>query len=338
MTHLVAEGLGWAPRGMSAILTDVSLSVAQGKVLAICGANGAGKSTLLRMIYRYQRPDAGRVMLGGDDLWALSPRAAACRVAAVLQEQPTDFALSVREMVGLGRTPHRHGFSGAGARDAQVIAASLYRLDLVRFADQPFGTLSGGERQRVMIARALAQEPELLVLDEPTNHLDIRHQLEVLGLLRALGLTVVLTLHDLTLAAEYADQILLLHQGRVLTQGAPDAVLTGENVARAFGVKARIDTSGDSPRSMFSTYCKTACLISQCGVRPCWAAASRMRVLSASSTLRPSVTVDMGCTFSQNKYNLFYEKCNPSGIRVNPFVGRFPNRMRAALANADLCI
>ncbi len=251
MTHLVAEGLGWAPRGLSPILTDVSLSVAQGKVLAICGANGAGKSTLLRMIYRYQRPDTGRVRLGGDDLWALSPRAAACRVAAVLQEQPTDFALSVREMVGLGRTPHRHGFSGAGARDAQVIAASLYRLDLVRFADQPFGTLSGGERQRVMIARALAQEPELLVLDEPTNHLDIRHQLEVLGLLRALGLTVVLTLHDLTLAAEYADQILLLHQGRVLTQGAPDAVLTGENVARAFGVKARIDTSGDSPRYSF---------------------------------------------------------------------------------------
>ncbi len=251
MTHLVVQGVGWSPRGQGAILSDVSFSVDQGKVLAVCGANGAGKSTLLRMIYRYQRPSNGLVLLDGDDLWGLPPRTAARRVAAVLQEQPTDFALTVREMVGLGRTPHRHGFSGAGARDAQVIAASLYRLDLMRFADKPFGTLSGGERQRVMVARALAQEPELLVLDEPTNHLDIRHQLEVLGLLRALGLTVVLTLHDLTLAAEYADQILLLHQGRVLADGTPDAVLTGETVAQAFGVKARIDTRGASPRYSF---------------------------------------------------------------------------------------
>jgi iron complex transport system ATP-binding protein len=251
VTHLVAEGLGWAPRGLAPILSDASFSVAQGEILAICGANGAGKATLLRMIYRYQRPDTGRVMLGGDDLWALSPRGAACRVAAVLQEQPTDFALTVREMVGLGRTPHRQGFTGAGVRDAQVVAASLYKLDLVRFADKAFGTLSGGERQRVMIARALAQEPELLVLDEPTNHLDIRHQLEVLGLLRTLGLTVVLTLHDLTLAAEYADQILLLHQGRVLAQGAPHAVLTPDAVTQAFGVKTRIDTSGTNPRYSF---------------------------------------------------------------------------------------
>jgi iron complex transport system ATP-binding protein len=157
MTHLVVQGVGWAPRGQDAILSDVSFSVGQGKVLAVCGANGAGKSTLLRMIYRYQRPSNGLVLLDGDDLWGLSPRTAARRVAAVLQEQPTDFALTVREMVGLGRTPHRHGFSGAGARDAQVIAASLYRLDLMRFADKPFGTLSGGERQRVMVARALAR-------------------------------------------------------------------------------------------------------------------------------------------------------------------------------------
>jgi iron complex transport system ATP-binding protein len=249
--HLVATGLSWTPRGGKPILSDASFSVARGEVLAICGANGAGKSTLLRMIYRYQRPDSGKVTLAGDDIWALPRRVAARRVAAVLQEQPTDFALTVREMVGLGRTPHRQGFSGAGARDGEVIAASLHRLDLVRFADKPFGTLSGGERQRVMVARALAQEPELLVLDEPTNHLDIRHQLEVLGLLRGLGLTVVLTLHDLTLAAEHADQLLLLHGGRVLAQGPPAAVLTPETIARAFDVTARIDTSGPSPRYSF---------------------------------------------------------------------------------------
>lgn len=251
MAHLVASGFSWAPRGGTSILHDVSFAVPQGQVLAICGANGAGKSTLLRMLYRYLRPDAGQVLLGGTDLWALNPRAAARRVAAVLQEQPTDFALTVREMVGLGRTPHRAGFAGAGARDAEVVAASLHRMDLVRFAAKPFGTLSGGERQRVMVARALAQEPKLLVLDEPTNHLDIRHQLEVLSLLRGLGLTVVLTLHDLTLAAEHADAVLILHQGRLLAHGAPRDVLTPGTINRAFDVTARIDTTGLSPRYSF---------------------------------------------------------------------------------------
>lgn len=251
MAHLVASGLSWAPRCGPPILHNVSFSAPQGQVLAICGANGAGKSTLLRMLYRYLRPDAGQVQLGGTDLWALSPRAAARRVAAVLQEQPTDFALTVREMVGLGRTPHRAGFAGAGARDAEVVAASLHRLDLVRFAAKPFGTLSGGERQRVMVARALAQEPELLVLDEPTNHLDIRHQLDVLTLLRGLGLTVILTLHDLTLAAEHADAVLILHQGRLLAHGTPRDVLTPDTINRAFDVTARIDTTGPSPRYSF---------------------------------------------------------------------------------------
>jgi iron complex transport system ATP-binding protein len=251
MAHLVASGLSWAPRGGASILHDISFAVPQGQVLAICGANGAGKSTLLRMLYRYLRPDAGQVLLGGTDLWTLNPRSAARRVAAVLQEQPTDFALTVREMVGLGRTPHRDGFAGAGARDAEVVAASLHRMDLVRFAAKPFGTLSGGERQRVMVARALAQEPELLVLDEPTNHLDIRHQLDVLTLLRGLGLTVVLTLHDLTLAAEHADAVLILHQGRLLAHGTPRDVLTPDTINRAFDVTARIDTTGLSPRYSF---------------------------------------------------------------------------------------
>lgn len=249
--HLVATGLTWAPRGGTPILEDVSFAVPKGQVLAICGANGAGKSTLLRMLYRHLRPDAGRIMLAGHDLWSLNPRAAARRVAAVLQEQPTDFALTVREMVGLGRTPHRAALAGAGARDAEVIASALHRMNLLHFAGVPFGTLSGGERQRVMVARALTQEPELLVLDEPTNHLDIRHQLEVLSLLRGLGLTVILSLHDLTLAAEYADAVLILQQGRQLAHGAPCAVLTPDIIARAFDVRARIDTSGASPRYSF---------------------------------------------------------------------------------------
>jgi iron complex transport system ATP-binding protein len=248
---LTAQGLSWGPRAAPDILSDVSFSLPRGQVLAICGANGAGKSTLLRLLYRYLPPRSGRVTLGGDDLWQMPARTAARRVAAVLQEQPTDFALTVREMVALGRTPHRGLLASAGARDAEVVAESLTRLDLTRFADKPFGTLSGGERQRVMIARALAQEPELLVLDEPTNHLDIRHQLELLALLRGLGLTVVFTIHDLTLAAEHADSLLLLARGRTLAAGPPAMVLTPETIARAFEVTARIDRSGASPRFSF---------------------------------------------------------------------------------------
>ncbi len=124
-------------------------------------------------------------------------------------------------------------------------------MDLTALADRRFGTLSGGERQRVMVARALAQEPRVLVLDEPTNHLDIRHQLELLCLLRGLGLAVVCTLHDLTLAAEFADRVLILHQGRVIADAAPAQALTEPVIARAFDVATRIDRSGTAPRFSF---------------------------------------------------------------------------------------
>ena len=249
--HLGASGLSWRPNGGADILHDVSFSLPRGGVMAVCGPNGAGKSTLLRLIYRYLTPRAGRVLLSGADLHAMPRAEAARRVAAVLQEQPTDFALTVREMVALGRLPHRIGFAGNSARDAEIVASALRLLDLTSFAETRFGRLSGGERQRVMIARALAQEPELLVLDEPTNHLDIRHQLELLALLRQLGLTVVLTLHDLTLAAEYVDRLLILSDGRKLAEGRPDEILTPETIARAFNVSARIDRSGGTPRFSF---------------------------------------------------------------------------------------
>jgi iron complex transport system ATP-binding protein len=182
--HLALQGCSWVAPGGRAVLRDVSLSLPRGQILGIVGPNGAGKSTLLRLIYRYLRPSQGRVLLGGADIWAMEARAVARQVAAVLQEQPTDFALTVREIVGLGRAPHRRALARGGVRDGAVIAAALDRLRLADMAHRRIGTLSGGERQRVMIARALAQEPALLVLDEPTNHLDIRHQLEALALIR----------------------------------------------------------------------------------------------------------------------------------------------------------
>ncbi len=249
---LEARDLCWGPSRKPDILSDISFELADGEVMAICGANGAGKSSLLRLLYRYHAPRRGGVTLAGRDLWQHSARDAARLVAAVLQEQPTDFALTARQIVALGRLPHRIGLAGAGARDAVVVAAAIARLDLDRFADRAFGTLSGGERQRVLVARALAQEPRVLILDEPTNHLDIRHQLELLALLRGLSLAVVCTLHDLTLAAEFADRVLILHRGRVLADGPPGAALSAANVAAAFNVTARVDRSGPSPRFSFS--------------------------------------------------------------------------------------
>ena len=249
--RLLVEAASWqAPKGGTPILHPVSFDLSPGRVLGVVGPNGAGKSTLLRLLYRYQRPATGSVLVDGADIWKLRARDVAQRVAAVLQEQPTDFALKVQEIVALGRTPHRRGFAGAsGAHDIEVIEAALSRLGLEAFAHRHFGTLSGGERQRVMVARALAQEPRLLILDEPTNHLDIRHQLEVLALIRELPLTIVTSLHDLNMAAQVCDDVLILQQGHALGFGRPQDVLTEATVSDAFSVTARRERLSPSERN-----------------------------------------------------------------------------------------
>lgn len=238
---LCVRDLSWSPgRGQKTLLAPTSFDLKAGHVLGVVGPNGAGKTTLLRLLYRFHRPSAGTVQIDGADIWSLSARAVARLVAAVLQEQPSDFALTVAEIVALGRTPHRRGFAGSnGAHDTAVINGALDRLDLKGLSERHLGTLSGGERQRVMVARALAQEPRLLILDEPTNHLDIRHQLEVLALIRDLPLTIVTSLHDLNLAADVCDEVLLLQSGRALGFGRPEQVLSEAAVSDAFQVVAR---------------------------------------------------------------------------------------------------
>lgn len=236
--HLSVRNVCWQPGRGVPLLSRVSFELEAGKVLGIAGANGAGKSTLLRLLYRFHRPVAGSVHLDGRDIWTLPARDVARKVAAVLQEQPTDFALSVREIVALGRRPHGNGFARGGRRDADLVEAALDRMGLLGQAERSFGTLSGGERQRVMVARALAQEPQLLILDEPTNHLDIRHQLEIVALLAGLDITVVISLHDLNLAGQVCDRILLLHRGVQVAQGGPEEVLTPDHIELAYSVRA----------------------------------------------------------------------------------------------------
>ncbi|MDW3182072.1 ABC transporter ATP-binding protein [Roseobacter sp.] len=250
---LLVRDVSWAPsKRAPLVLHPTSFHVKPGRILGVVGPNGAGKSTLLRLLYRYHAPLSGEVEIDGQDIWSMLPRAAARQTAAVLQEQPSGFGMTVQEIVALGRTPHRLGYSTSGALDAEIVAEALETLGLAALAHRDFGTLSGGERQRVMVARALAQEPRLLILDEPTNHLDIRHQLEVLALIRKLDLTIVVSLHDLNIAAGVCDDILLLQGGRALGFGAPHDVLTETLISGAFAVDARQEQLSPSNNRHFS--------------------------------------------------------------------------------------
>lgn len=247
---LCVEHVTWAPRKRAAlVLNETSFTLEAGQVLGIVGPNGAGKTTLLRLIYGFNRPSSGQIRIDGQKVSALPPRALARKVAAVLQEQPTDFALSVREIVALGRVPHRLGFATPGQRDAEVVEAAINRMELQNLAHRSLSTLSGGERQRVMVARALAQEPQILVLDEPTNHLDIRHQLEVLQLIRDLNLTIVTSLHDLNLTAEVCDRVLVLQNGTPQSFGTPQEALTEQLVSQTFGVFTQRDLLSQSRKA-----------------------------------------------------------------------------------------
>ena len=221
------------------ILYPLSFELSPGKILGVVGPNGAGKSTPLRLLYRYYKPTTGKVKINGIDIWKLTSRQVACSIATVLQENSSDFSLTVREIVTLGRTPYSKWLSNSNSEnDKKIVQSSIDRLSLNKFENRHLNTLSGGERQRVMIARALAQEPDILILDEPTNHLDIRQQLEILNLLKDLSITVITSLHDLNMARSNCDEILLLKDGCALGFGKPNLILSESNISEAFKVKA----------------------------------------------------------------------------------------------------
>ncbi|WP_311258502.1 ABC transporter ATP-binding protein [Microbacterium sp. WCS2018Hpa-9] len=219
------------------IIDDVVLR-AQGNIVGLVGPNGSGKSTLLRTVYRMLRPAAGQVLTDGRDVWSMRARDAARITAAVVQDSPADLELTVAECVATGRLPHGRLLAGDRGEDRRAVDRAMATAGVAEFADRDVNTLSGGERQRVQLARALAQEPQILVLDEPTNHLDIRHQLQLLALIRDLEITTLITLHDLSLAASYCDEIVMLEYGRVVASGGPDEVFTPELLLRVFGVRA----------------------------------------------------------------------------------------------------
>ncbi|MEU5976589.1 ABC transporter ATP-binding protein [Streptomyces sp. NPDC047315] len=220
------------------LVRDVSLHADSGRLVGLVGPNGSGKSTLLRCAYRALRPSTGTVRLDGDDLHSLSPREGARRVAALPQETVGEFDFTAGEVVAMGRLPHQRAAARTTADDRAACRAALAAVGAAHLADRGFLTLSGGEKQRVLIARALAQRPRVLVLDEPTNHLDIAQQLEVLPLVRESGLTVLTALHDLNLAAAYCDVLYVIDRGRIVADGPPQEVLTADLLAKVFGVRA----------------------------------------------------------------------------------------------------
>jgi len=224
--------------GTQRVVDHVSLATSPGRVLGLIGPNGSGKTTLLRLLSGSLKPQAGTVHIDGVPLGKLSPREIARQLSVVVQESDAETTITVGEMVLLGRTPYLKPFARTQPSDHHIAAEALERVGVAHLGHRAFTSLSGGERQRVLIARALTQQGHHLLLDEPTNHLDIRYQHEILNLVRGLGVTTLVVLHDLNLAAQYCDELIMLEHGRVAATGTPDQVLQPDLLHRVYGIHA----------------------------------------------------------------------------------------------------
>lgn len=222
------------------ILEDVSLTVRAGEFVGIIGPNGSGKSTLLKAIYRVHAPTSGQIRIRGRLQAQMTNRQAARELAVVSQETQVNFDFSVTEVVSMGRYPQKRLLDNLNQTDEAVVRNALAAVEMGAFSERRFLSLSGGEKQRVLIARALAQQTDILILDEPANHLDPGSQIGAMKLIRSTGKTVLAALHDLSAAAHYCDRIYVLQKGRVLCSGAPKTVITDELVQRLYGIRAEV--------------------------------------------------------------------------------------------------
>jgi len=230
------------------VLTEVSLSCEAGEWLGIIGPNGAGKTTLLRVLAGLLRPEDGKAEIAQQDVWKLPPRKRARLVAMIPQSPTTPAGVKVLDYVLLGRVPYSGTGFVASASDVALVREILEQLNIAQFADIPVGQLSGGERQRAVVARALAQQTPLLLMDEPTSALDLGQQLEVMELIDQLrverNLTIITAIHDLSLAGQFADRLLLLADGMIAAEGTPKEILTQENIRRFYGANVNIVSNG----------------------------------------------------------------------------------------------
>lgn len=236
----------------SHILKGIDLDVGDRELVGVIGPNGSGKSTLLKCVYRVLKPTKGAVYLDGRLLDSYSYRDSARGIAVVAQHNYYNFDFSVKEVVLMGRSPHKRALDRDTAEDWQIVSESLETVGMAAFSERSFSTLSGGEQQRVILARALAQRTPCLILDEPTNHLDIKYQLQLMDLVRGLDRTVIAAVHDLNIAAMYCDRLYAMKDGKIVGQGPPEALLTPKFIREVYEVDAQVMTSGDGvPHILF---------------------------------------------------------------------------------------
>ena len=238
------KDLGYSYREKK-VLDSISLSVGKGEILGILGPNGCGKSTLLKNLNRNLSPEHGCVLVEDGDIAGMRKKDIAKKVAVVPQSNEIRFAFTVKEIVEMGRMPFQESLRGASSEDERIVAEAMEQTGIAGMADRHINTMSGGERQRAIIARAIAQTPEIILMDEPTLHLDINMQFEVLDLVKELSakrnLTVVIVSHDLPMVARYCDRMILIHDHNIFAMGKPEEILTEENMRTVFNIDARFE-------------------------------------------------------------------------------------------------
>ncbi len=226
--------------GSNEILKGVSIDSKNKEFVGIIGPNGSGKSTLLKCIYRTLKPNGGCIMLDGESISKMSVKESAKKLAVVAQHNYYNFDFSVREVVLMGRSPHKKSLEPDNSKDHEIVKESLEKVGMLEFKDRSFSTLSGGEQQRVILARALAQQTPCLILDEPTNHLDIKYQLSLLNIVKNLNLTVISAIHDLNIAAMYCDRLFVMKDGQIGGTGTPEEVLTRDFIKEIYDIDVEI--------------------------------------------------------------------------------------------------
>ncbi len=228
------------------IIKSISLKVKEGQFVGIIGPNGCGKSTLLKNIYKVIKPTSGKIFLDDIDIVKSSPKEISKKMGVVGQFNNSNFDFTVRDMVMMGRTPHKKMLESDTKNDIELVDNILRKVNLEHYALKHFSYLSGGEKQRVILARALAQEPKFLILDEPTNHLDIKYQIQILSLVQSLQIGTLAALHDLSIAAMYCEYLYVLKNGRILTHGKPEKLLTPALVKEVYEVDCYIYQNNDT--------------------------------------------------------------------------------------------
>ena len=231
--------------GSKEILKDMDFTLRDKEFVGIIGPNGSGKSTFLKCVYRVLNPTGGEILFDGKRLDELSYRESALKLAVVAQHNTYSFDFSVLEVVLMGRSPHKKMLERDNQEDYQIARRALDVVGLAAFEKRSFSTLSGGEQQRVILARALTQQTECLVLDEPTNHLDIKYQLQIMDIVKSLGLTVVAAVHDLNIATMYCDRLVALKDGQVVGVGTPRQLLTEQFIYDMYGVRSKVRCEAD---------------------------------------------------------------------------------------------